>query len=109
MSGKLPPKTPSAAAQCLQVGLSRERPAITTRARPDAGRLILPHRHAWRHRAQHEPGLADPRVAHSVEVDVSRCEALRACWAGAGRKPSLTVLLLRAVALTRASTPASMR
>ena len=45
-------------------------------------------------------GWQIPRVAHSVDVDVSRCEALRASQGEAGRKPSLTVLLLRAVALT---------
>ncbi|PKO79619.1 MAG: dihydrolipoyllysine acetyltransferase, partial [Betaproteobacteria bacterium HGW-Betaproteobacteria-13] len=45
-------------------------------------------------------GWQIPRVLHSVEVDVSRCEALRRDLAAAGDKVSLTVLVLRALALT---------
>lgn len=45
-------------------------------------------------------GWQIPRVLHSVEVDVSRCEGLRRDLAAAGDKASLTALVLRAVALT---------
>ena len=45
-------------------------------------------------------GWQIPRVAHSVDVDVSQCEALRRTLAASGSKLSLTALLLRAVALT---------
>ena len=76
-------------------------PAITTQgAAPDAGRLIPLTGMRGAIARNMSQGWQIPRVAHSVEVDVSRCEALRASLGGAGRKPSLTVLLLRAVALT---------
>ncbi|TVO57202.1 dihydrolipoamide acetyltransferase family protein [Denitromonas halophila] len=45
-------------------------------------------------------GWQIPRVAHSIDVDVSRFKAMREALAGEGHRPSLTVLLLRAVALT---------
>ncbi|MBR0567315.1 2-oxo acid dehydrogenase subunit E2 [Azoarcus sp. L1K30] len=50
-------------------------------------------------------GWQIPRVAHSVEVDVSRCEALRREMAAAGDKVSLTVFVLRALALTLRAHP----
>ncbi|WP_323002003.1 dihydrolipoamide acetyltransferase family protein [Denitromonas sp.] len=76
-------------------------PAITTAgAEAAAGRLVpLTGLRGAIARSMGQ-GWQIPRVAHSVEVDVSRFEALRQALAGEGHKPSLTVLLLRAVALT---------
>ena len=50
-------------AQCLAVLEARavSAPAITTQGAAPGCRAADPaHRHAWRHRARHEPGLADP-------------------------------------------------
>lgn len=76
-------------------------PAVTVKgADPSAGRLIPLTGMRGAIARSMSQGWQIPRVAHSVDVDVSRCEALRASQASAGRKLSLTALLLRAVALT---------
>lgn len=50
-------------------------------------------------------GWQVPRVAHSVDVDLSRVEALRAERAAAGEKLSLNAFVLRAVALALRAHP----
>ncbi len=76
-------------------------PAITTPAADEAAARLLPltglRGAIARSMGQ---GWQIPRVAHSVEADMSRCEDLRRSLAAAGTKPSLTALVLRAVALT---------
>lgn len=76
-------------------------PAITTPAADEATARLLPltglRGAIARSMGQ---GWQIPRVAHSVEADMSRCEDLRRSLAAAGTKPSLTALVLRAVALT---------
>lgn len=54
-----------------------------------------------------EAGWRVPRVAQSIEVDVTAVEQLRAAWRPehGGQRPSLTAYVLRAVALTLRAHP----
>ncbi len=81
-------------------------PAITTPVADEAAARLLPltglRGAIARSMGQ---GWQIPRVAHSVEADMSRCEDLRRSLAAAGTKPSLTAMVLRAVALTLGEHP----